>query len=90
MTSPTPPSGWSVTPTPTWLDYIRHNNRMTQDDATIPQRLHELHQGPGLPVVRRMIERQTGAHAGGSCLDTARLGRAVDRPVARLLIRANP
>jgi hypothetical protein len=51
--------------TPTWLEYIRHNNRMTQDDATIPQRLHELHQGPGSPVVRRMIERQTGALPAG-------------------------
>ncbi|MBM0105178.1 MFS transporter [Steroidobacter sp. S1-65] len=51
--------------TPTWLEYIRHNNRMTQDDANIPQRLRELHQGPGLPVVRRMIERQTGALPAG-------------------------
>ena len=24
--------------TPTWLDYIRHNNRLTQDDATVPER----------------------------------------------------
>lgn len=55
--------------TPTWLEYIRHNNRITKDDATIPERLHQLHQGPGHPVVRRMIERQTGAlpagHASG-------------------------
>lgn len=47
--------------TPTWLEYIRHNNRITKDDATVPERLHQLHQGPGQPVVRRMIERQTGA-----------------------------
>ncbi|WP_129778871.1 MFS transporter [Peristeroidobacter soli] len=51
--------------TPTWLEYIRHNNRITQDDATIPERLHGLHQGPGLPIVRRMIERQTGALPAG-------------------------
>ena len=55
--------------TPTWLEYIRHNNRITKDDAIIPERLHQLHQGPGHPVVRRMIERQTGAlpagHASG-------------------------
>lgn len=51
--------------TPTWLEYIRHNNRMTQDDANIPQRLHELHQGPGHPTVKRMIERQTGALPAG-------------------------
>lgn len=51
--------------TPTWLEYIRHNNRITKDDATVPERLHQLHQGPGLPVVRRMIERQTGALPDG-------------------------
>jgi MFS family permease len=44
---------------PTWMDYIRHNNRLTQEDADIPARLRALHQGPGLPTVRRMIERQT-------------------------------
>lgn len=51
--------------TPTWLEYIRHNNRMTQDDATIPERLRKLHQGPAPPVVRRMIERQTGVLPAG-------------------------
>jgi MFS family permease len=45
--------------TPTWLDYIRHNNRLTHEDAAIPERLLALHQGPGSPLVRRMIERQT-------------------------------
>jgi MFS family permease len=50
---------------PTWLEYIRHNNRMTQEDASVPQRLQELHQGPGAPVVRRMIERQTAALPAG-------------------------
>ncbi len=44
---------------PTWVDYIRHNNRLTQEDADIPARLRALHQGPNAPVVRRMIERQT-------------------------------
>jgi hypothetical protein len=38
---------------------------MTQEDANIPQRLHELHQGPGAPAVKRMIERQTGALPAG-------------------------
>jgi MFS family permease len=51
--------------TPTWLEYIRHNNRMTHDDATNLHRLRELHQGPGSPTVRRMIERQTGAMPAG-------------------------
>jgi predicted MFS family arabinose efflux permease len=45
--------------TPTWLDYIRHNSRLTHEDAAVPQRLVALHQGPGAPHVRRMIERQT-------------------------------
>jgi hypothetical protein len=46
---------------PTWMDYIRHNNRLTQEDADIPARLRALHKGPGDPIVRRMIERQTGS-----------------------------
>lgn len=45
--------------TPTWLDYIRHNNRMTHNDASVLQRLRAMHQGPGEPSIRRMIERQT-------------------------------
>jgi MFS family permease len=45
--------------TPTWLDYVRLNNRMTQEDAVVPERLLALHQGSGHPRVRRMIERQT-------------------------------
>ncbi len=47
--------------TATWLDYIRHNNRITQADALIPERLRALHQGEEPPKVRRMIERQTGS-----------------------------
>ncbi len=45
--------------TPTWLDYVRHNSRITQNDAVVPERLRALHQGPQPPTVRRMIERQT-------------------------------
>jgi MFS family permease len=52
--------------TPTWLDYVRHNNRITQHDAVVPQRLRALHRGPTPPVVRRMIERQTGSLPGTS------------------------
>src|SRR5690606_10375939 len=44
---------------PTWLDYIRLNNRPTQDDAAVSERLRALHRGEGPPKVRRMIERQT-------------------------------
>jgi hypothetical protein len=47
--------------TPTWLDYVRHNSRLTQEDASIPETLRALHRGPERPAVRRMIERQTGA-----------------------------
>ena len=46
---------------PTWLDYIRLNNRVTQHDAVIPERLRSLHLGPDEPRVRRMIERQTSS-----------------------------
>jgi predicted MFS family arabinose efflux permease len=46
---------------PTWLDYVRLNNRMTQDDAVVPERLLALHRGPDSPRVHRMIERQTSS-----------------------------
>lgn len=43
--------------TPTWLEYIRHNRRATQADATIGERLRALHSGSEPPRVRRTIER---------------------------------
>jgi MFS family permease len=43
--------------TPTWLDYLRLNNRMTRNDAVVPESLRALHRGPDAPRVRRMIER---------------------------------
>jgi MFS family permease len=45
--------------TATWLDYLRHTSRITQDDAVVSERLRALHRGEDLPRVRRMIERQT-------------------------------
>jgi MFS family permease len=51
--------------TPTWLDYIRHNNRLTQHDAVVPTRLRALHRGESPPVVRRMLERQPSALPSG-------------------------
>jgi MFS family permease len=45
--------------TSTWLEYIRHNSRLTYVDAAIPERLRALHRGSDPPRVRRMIERQT-------------------------------
>ena len=43
--------------TPTWLDYLRLNSRMTRNDAVVPESLRALHSGPDAPRVRRMIER---------------------------------
>lgn len=46
---------------PTWLEYVRQNLRVTQDDAATWDRIHALHVGPSKPVVRRLIERQTSS-----------------------------
>jgi MFS family permease len=46
--------------TPTWLEYVRHNQRRTQADAVVGERLLALHQGSAQPRVHRMIERPTG------------------------------
>ena len=45
--------------TPTWTEYVRHNLRQTHADADVSERIRALHQGPGLPPVRRFIERPT-------------------------------
>ena len=42
---------------PTWVEYARHNQRLTHADETVSDTLLRLHQGPGRPKVRRMIER---------------------------------
>jgi MFS family permease len=63
--------------TPTWLDYIRHTNRMTQDDAVVPQRLRALHRGSEPPRVRRMIERQPGSSPTGQVAGSADLGESL-------------
>ncbi|MCR4265557.1 MFS transporter [Nitratireductor sp. ZSWI3] len=44
---------------PTWVEYIRHNQRRTQSDAQISERLLALHRGDDPPRVHRMVERQT-------------------------------
>ncbi|MGV8854527.1 MAG: MFS transporter [Devosia sp.] len=44
---------------PTWVDYVRHNLRRTKADAENFEALRELHRGEGVPLVHRMIERQT-------------------------------
>lgn len=44
---------------PTWLDYVRHNQRRTHEDAQNTRDILALHMGPAGPIVHRMIERQT-------------------------------
>ena len=62
---------------PTWLEYVRQNQRMTQADAIIGERLRALHQGPDRPRVRRMIERPTGWMAS----DPTRRAREMAEPL---------
>jgi MFS family permease len=50
--------------TPTWLDYVRHNQRITEADRTITDHVRALHRGPDRPRVHRMIERPTRPAAG--------------------------
>lgn len=44
---------------PTWVEYVRHNQRATHADAVIGETLRALHAGPGGPRVQRMIVRPT-------------------------------
>jgi MFS family permease len=44
---------------PTWVEYVRHNERRTHADVEVTDRLLALHRGPGRPRVHRMIERPT-------------------------------
>jgi MFS family permease len=43
---------------PTWVEYVRHNERRTHADAEVAERLMTLHRGAAPPRVHRMIERQ--------------------------------
>ncbi len=45
--------------TPTWTEYVRHNQRATHADARVGEKLRSLHSGAEPPRVRRMIERPT-------------------------------
>jgi MFS family permease len=42
---------------PTWVEYARHNQRLTHADEVVSDALLKLHQGEGRPPVHRMIER---------------------------------
>lgn len=44
---------------PTWLDFIRHNERRTHADIENGTALRALHAAAEPPIVHRMIERQT-------------------------------
>jgi MFS family permease len=46
---------------PTWVEYCRHNQRVTQADAEIGDRVRALHRGENPPVARRLIERQVSS-----------------------------
>jgi len=46
---------------PTWVEYVRQNQRVTQADAEIGDRIRALHRGAGPPLARRLIERQVSA-----------------------------
>jgi MFS family permease len=54
------PDIWTETyHVPTWVEYIRHNQRRTRADAEVSEKLLTLHRGQDRPRVHRMIERQT-------------------------------
>ncbi|WEX77608.1 MFS transporter [Sinorhizobium numidicum] len=54
------PTTWTETyHVPTWVEYVRHNQRRTQADAAVGDKLTALHRGAQPPRVHRMIERQT-------------------------------
>lgn len=44
---------------PTWNDYVRHNQRRTQADAAVDDRIRALHAGSEPPKVHRMVVRPT-------------------------------
>ncbi|MCE7795103.1 MFS transporter [Sphingobium sufflavum] len=46
---------------PTWLDYVRHNERRTQADAATGSSIRALHEGEWPPTIHRMIERRTAS-----------------------------
>lgn len=66
--------------TPTWLDYIRHNQRVTKADAAIGDRLRALHRGAEPPRVHRLIERQTGSLPGSRFLGAREMAAPLTDP----------
>jgi MFS family permease len=66
--------------TPTWLDYVRHNHRITQADAVVGDQLRSLHRGAEPPRVRRMIERQTGSLPSGAITEAQEIADPLTDP----------
>lgn len=54
---------------PTWLDYVRHNDRRTQADTANSEALARLWIDGIPPVIHRRIERQTGSLPGEAAVD---------------------
>ena len=65
---------------PTWLDYVRQNQRITQDDAAVWDRIRILHQGTDKPKVRRMIERQTSTLPASAAQRTKEVAEPLTDP----------
>lgn len=51
---------------PTWADYVRLTQRVTQADSSIIDRIRKLHAAPEPPVRRCLIERPTTIHGAES------------------------
>ena len=65
---------------PTWLDYVREQQRRTREDGGNLERIRSLYLEPGPPKVRRMIERQPGPGAVAS-LPRPRTAREMADPL---------
>lgn len=46
---------------PTWIDYVRHNQRRTHADAETSEAIRALHEGAWPPPITRLIERRTAS-----------------------------
>jgi MFS family permease len=60
------PEQWTETyRVPSWTDYVRHNERRTQSDAQVIDRIRALHKGAAPPTVRRFMHSPPPREAGG-------------------------
>jgi MFS family permease len=67
---------------PTWVEYVRQNHRVTHADAVVWERVRALHRGAKPPRVHRMIERQTAAVHHGNATSDSRVGTLVNPALA--------